>query len=716
MSGNRIGFVCVCLALLGLNSTGYAQPYHFAGGTGEPNDPYQIATAEQLVSIGSDPNLLNKHFVLLNDIDLDPNLPGGRIFTRAPIAPKPNPLPYPRNDIVVGAFTGDFDGHGHRIRNLIIQSNEPNYPALFGWIGRDGVVTNLGIDHAQVGGQQVWSCGALAAENEGRIVQCYAEAHVSNFGWIGVLVGYNLGEIIDCWGTGEAIGDQGVGGLVGMNAGGVILKSRAASKVQSMEGACQWFGGLAGVNDNGGLIQDCYATGPVSGRTGYGACFGGLVGENTGSGMIVNSYATGSVSIELGGYYLGGLVGRATGGSIYDCYATADISGSDSASDLGGLAGRMEGAWVTNSYSTGRVSASANSAGVGGLVGSSNVATISGCFWDTETSGVSNSASGTGLTTAEMQSVTTFIKANWDWVDEQANGTADPWFIPEGGDYPQLTAHSSSFQPHKLEGSGTPDDPYRIATAEDLGAINHYDLGACYRLEADISLAGTPWHKAPIQYFEGRLDGAGKVVTGLRIEGREHLGLFGVLGRKASVENLGMRDADVAGVGRLGVLAGTNKGHITACYANGSVTGSGNLGALTGWNEGSISDSYAIGRVTGSAGWQIAGLTGCSIGTVRRCYAGTHVTSSWSPWSGQVVGGLVGSNQPYGMPLGEIGDSYFLIQADGGGPDNSLGVALTGIQMRQQASFAGWDFDKVWTICEGKDYPRLRWEDADCGQ
>ena len=53
--------------------------YGFAGGTGEPNDPYQIATAEQLTSIGSDPNLLDKHFVLVADIDLDPNLPGGRI-------------------------------------------------------------------------------------------------------------------------------------------------------------------------------------------------------------------------------------------------------------------------------------------------------------------------------------------------------------------------------------------------------------------------------------------------------------------------------------------------------------------------------------------------------------------------------------------------------------------------------------------------------------
>jgi len=59
----------------------------YSGGTGKPNDPYQIATVKQLVSIGSDSRLLDKCFVLVNDLDLDPNLPGSRIFSQAAIAP-----------------------------------------------------------------------------------------------------------------------------------------------------------------------------------------------------------------------------------------------------------------------------------------------------------------------------------------------------------------------------------------------------------------------------------------------------------------------------------------------------------------------------------------------------------------------------------------------------------------------------------------------------
>jgi hypothetical protein len=63
---------------------------------------------------------------------------------------------------------------------------------------------------------------------------------------------------------------------------------------------------------------------------------------------------------------------------------------------------------------------------------------------------------------------------------------------------------------------------------------------------------------------------------------------------------------------------------------------------------------------------------------------------------------------------GEVLDSCFLIDSDGGGPDNGLGVALTDVRMKQQAGFAGWDFESTWTICEGRGYLQLWWEGAVC--
>ena len=101
----------------------------------------------------------------------------------------------------------------------------------------------------------------------------------------------------------------------------------------------------------------------------------------------------------------------------------------------GGLVGRNYGS-ITNCYSTGPVSGAYY--GVGGLVGWTYAGSIVDSFWDMEASGRPWSAGGTGLTTAEMQTATTFLDAGWDFVDEAENGTDDIWWIDEGQDYPRL--------------------------------------------------------------------------------------------------------------------------------------------------------------------------------------------------------------------------------------------------------------------------------------
>jgi hypothetical protein len=44
-----------------------------------------------------------------------------------------------------------------------------------------------------------------------------------------------------------------------------------------------------------------------------------------------------------------------------------------------------------------------------------------------------------------------------------------------------------------------------------------------------------------------------------------------------------------------------------------------------------------------------------------------------------------------------------------------LGTGLTTAQMQAPEVFqnAGWDFDTIWTICEG-DYPMPKWEQQVC--
>jgi hypothetical protein len=161
-----------------------------------------------------------------------------------------------------------------------------------------------------------------------------------------------------------------------------------------------------------------------------------LGSHERGAGEVRN---LGLVDVNLfgSGNRAGGLAGENFIGSITNCYSTGTVSGDRA---VGGLVGSngflyLKPDKITSSYSSCSVSGNLY---VGGLVGDNWGGTVTRCFWDTETSSQATSAGGTGKTTAEMQTVTTFLEAGWDFVDETANGTEDIWWINEGQDYPRL--------------------------------------------------------------------------------------------------------------------------------------------------------------------------------------------------------------------------------------------------------------------------------------
>ena len=235
-------FIMVVLSLCTIGEAA-----EFAGGTGEPNNPYQIATAEQLTAIGSDPNLLNEHFILVADIDLDPDLPGGRVFDRAVIVPDAGAKG-------TAIFTGRFDGRGHTISGLRIVSARSDI-GLFGAVGYAGVLQNLRLKDVSIVTNAPVAC-------------------------IGTLVGYNRGVVERCEAIGVLLGYEYIGGLVGLNLGTV----RECSFIGSVSGV-QVVGGLIG--DNEGVVVDCCCNGPVVGRYTVGGLFGGH------GGTLVRGYATG---------------------------------------------------------------------------------------------------------------------------------------------------------------------------------------------------------------------------------------------------------------------------------------------------------------------------------------------------------------------------------------------------------------------------------------
>ncbi|MHC4424539.1 MAG: GLUG motif-containing protein [Planctomycetota bacterium] len=230
------------------------------------------------------------------------------------------------------------------------------------------------------------------------------------------LFGYVTGQIKDLGLIDANIFAQGnsVGSLAGRLGQGIIIGCYA--KGVSVSGSRN-IGGLVGWN--AGRILNCYSSGSVFGD----AYVGGLAGQ-IGDGIVRQSYSKADVS---GNSNIGGLVGR-TGQEtsvVSDCYATGSVRGGTYA---GGLVGQVERGAAHKCYSTGSVSGSQY---VGGFAGYMRVlGTISHCFWDTQTSGQLTSADGTGKTTAEMQMISTFTAAGWDFWNI--------WEICEGMNYPVL--------------------------------------------------------------------------------------------------------------------------------------------------------------------------------------------------------------------------------------------------------------------------------------
>jgi hypothetical protein len=321
--------------------------FAYSGGTGEPNNPYQIATVSDWNDLMHTPSDWNKYFIMTADIDLQ-----GIALT-------------PVGNDYYNSFAGVFDGNGHIIRNVKINMPNSEFVGLFGYLGYRSRICNLGV----------------------------RDVNITGYSLVGGLVGFNyMSPISNCYSTGAISGSNYVGGLVGYNGPGDI--------------------------------SNCYSAGAVSGSSSSDSV-GGLIGRSYGS--INQCYSTGMVS---GFQYVGGLVGYDGRDSIGNCYSTGSVSGSQY---VGGLVGHKDGGGVSDCYSTGAVSGISY---VGGLMGHNYLGTITACFWDVNTSGWSTSAGGEGKTTAEMQTLSTFTSAGWDF--SYTDGDEADWFI-QIDEYPILT-------------------------------------------------------------------------------------------------------------------------------------------------------------------------------------------------------------------------------------------------------------------------------------
>lgn len=99
------------LSFLVLTAVTYAGTY--SGGSGTEEDPFIIATAADMNAIGAHQEDWDKHFIMVNDIDLS-QFTGDSFNTIGVYIDYEHPQNKP--------FTGVFDGMGHSIHNFTYQA------------------------------------------------------------------------------------------------------------------------------------------------------------------------------------------------------------------------------------------------------------------------------------------------------------------------------------------------------------------------------------------------------------------------------------------------------------------------------------------------------------------------------------------------------------------------------------------------------------------
>ncbi len=675
--------------------------------------PIPITTLDELQDMASD---LGSTYCLLNNINASETSGWDDGAGFMPIGNTDTP------------FTGIFEGNGYAIVELSIDRPRNSYVGLFG-VTDEATIRDVGIVDVDISGS-----------------------------YAGGLVGRKLaGTIEGCYVTGVVEGVDATGGLVGVSEGySHINYSYAAVNVSGRDKV----GGLVGQNMDISYIDYCYATGSVRGNDEV----GGLVGWNMAS-VIRDSYATGGVN---GSYSVGGLIGWDADAIISGCYASGDV---EATNNVGGLVGWIEITWgelgtVTNSYAAGLVSGRDNVGGLvglnegnshirtcyaagrveserryrGGLVGRSEV--LYGDderyyfdnYWDMDTTRQEygfdagdrpDEIEGVqGRTTEEMMQHETFEGWNFGYT----------WLIYEGRSYPRLLKICNVTL---------------ISNVEDLQAMQD-NLSGEYYLFSDINASETSgWNDGagfmPIGNtdtpFTGIFEGNGYAIVELSIDRPRdsYVGLFGVTD-EAIIRDVGMVDVDVTGDDYVGSLVGRNQfqfskidscyatgnvsggdyvgglvgsnyeyAEIANCYADVNVSGENSVGGLLGWGSSKaiINNSYATGQVTGEN--NIGGLVGLNDDSseVHHSYA-TGMVECNRRYAGGLVGYSDVESYRYSYNHWDVETTGIEQGAGNGDVENITGATTE--EMMQEETFEDWDFDEVWRIREGREYPCLRWE------
>ena len=595
------------------------------------------------------------------------------------------------------------------------------------------------------------------------ISDCYVIGEVSGTSSVGGLIGISTSSTTSgCHTSGTVSGTDNIGGLTGRNfSTSAITGCYSNAEISGTDN----IGGLAGWNNSSSTISECYFTGNISGN-GFN---GGIAGQNTSSSTITNCYATGEVSGT--GYYNGGVVGYCSSSSISNCYAIGKVSGMGSyicgvvgrniSSTITNSYYNTETSGTSDTYATGLTTAQMKQQSNFTGFDFSTIWTITNGKTFPRIQTVNNAPIILPVlsTIYKIDSMTTdtiqLIHMDYDPVTislesapsgMQLRDSIISWTPNDGGIFDitvKALNSNGAFSTYSVivvvtpNGEGTKENPYQITTIGELCILRELP-DSNYILMNDLDFSGSIYDSdnstegwEPIgtdeSPFTGSINGTAHIISNLYINrpSSDYTGLFGYTDG-AVIDSLGIPDCYITGNSNTGCLAGYSElSTISNCFVTGKVTGTGNnIGGMVGNNYSSdMFNCYATGDVSGS-GYYTGGLTGRNYMTssISDCYATGNVSGNnyagglvgWNyssdisrcystgnvPGTGSYFGGLVGFNSS-----STINNSYYNTETSGQSDAN--GTGLTTLQMKQQSSFTGFDFNTIWAIRSDSTYPAL---------
>lgn len=265
----------------------------FDGGSGTPEDPFQIATGTQFAYLANLVNDGNSYYaacsyiltadILLNETDdfdtWQTNPPDNRW----------TPVGSSADDDSHAYFTGSFDGNGHTIEGLYVTGGN-DYSGLFG-VSRNALFTDVTL----------------------------TKAYIDGGSYTGGITGYYAADTNETSGF-RYCSFSGVVLAEGNNAGGITGYFRAEGELNTT------------------TLTECCVSGCISATKGYAGGITGAAEADTGSVMIKNCFSNALVRAKKNAGGISGDSRAADGVAIIDCcYNAGIISAQENAGGISGI-------------------------------------------------------------------------------------------------------------------------------------------------------------------------------------------------------------------------------------------------------------------------------------------------------------------------------------------------------------------------------------------